>query len=493
VDVISGAFMFIRKEALEKTGYLDEQFFMYGEDIDLSYRLKLAGYKNIYFPGTTIIHYKGESTKKGSINYVLVFYRAMIIFARKHFKQRTYRFYSFFIHLAIYFRAAISLFSRFINGIITPVLDIAITYLGYYLFMPAWERQHFGTSGSYPPEYMKYMVPGYIAVWVICIFITTGYAKKVKAADLIRGELTGTLIILVIYALLPENWRFSRALIVLGTMWLIITTFLTRYLLHSLNKRIFSFEIFKKKKRIIIIGDKRESNRVYSIIRQTQLVPELIGFVNPADDRSESGFIGSLGQIDDIVRINDAHELIFCAASVSSENIIRTMLQFTETDVEFKIAPPESLSVIGSNSNDTAGDLYVLHFNTLSRTQNKRKKRLFDIAISLLMIPAGIILIFAVKNKPGFIRNLFSVLVGLNSWVGYYKARGGEHPGLPVIRPGILTQADMVFPDGSLQAEQLNLLYAKDYRIKNDLKILINCIPLLGRRPMTDYAEQGKN
>jgi hypothetical protein len=492
VDVISGAFMFIRRNAIEKTGLLDERFFMYGEDIDLSYRFNQAGFKNIYFPGTTIIHYKGESTRKGSINYVMIFYKAMIIFARKHFKQSTYRFYSFIIHLAIYFRAGLSLLSRFIGRIITPLLDVAFTYIGYYYFMPLWERQHFGNAGAYPPEYMRIMVPGYIAIWILCIFITTGYEKKVKFTDLVRGVLTGTLIILVVYALLPEDWRFSRALIILGTLWVLVSTFLIRYLLHSLNKNVFSFEIFKKKKRILIIGDKLESNRVYSIVKQTHVVPELIGFVNPGKERADSDFVGNLSQIEDIVRVNQADELIFCASSVSSEMIIRTMLQFTATDVEFKIAPPESLSVIGSSSNDTAGELYVLHFNTLSRIQNKRKKRLFDIVLSLLLIPASPFLIFLVRNKGGFIRNIFSVMFGINSWVGYYKSTGGEHPGLPEIKQGILTPFDMnSIPADSGHAEQLNLSYAKDYRIRNDIKILINHIPLLGRRPVVDYA--GRN
>ncbi len=85
VEVLAGAFMFLRKETLDKTGLLDESFFMYGEDIDLSYRITKAGYKNYYFPESTIIHYKGESTKKGSLNYVKMFYQAMIIFARKTF------------------------------------------------------------------------------------------------------------------------------------------------------------------------------------------------------------------------------------------------------------------------------------------------------------------------------------------------------------------------------------------------------------------------
>ena len=88
VDVLAGAFMLPRKSVLNKIGLLDESFFMYGEDIDLSYRITQAGFKNYYFPETTIIHYKGESTKKGSLNYVRMFYNAMIIFAKKHFCLR---------------------------------------------------------------------------------------------------------------------------------------------------------------------------------------------------------------------------------------------------------------------------------------------------------------------------------------------------------------------------------------------------------------------
>ncbi|MBK6837941.1 MAG: glycosyltransferase family 2 protein [Bacteroidetes bacterium] len=87
VDVLAGAFMLIRKDVLQKIGLLDEDFFMYGEDIDLSYRITKAGYKNYYFPDARIIHYKGESTKKSSVNYVFVFYNAMIIFAKKHFSK----------------------------------------------------------------------------------------------------------------------------------------------------------------------------------------------------------------------------------------------------------------------------------------------------------------------------------------------------------------------------------------------------------------------
>jgi GT2 family glycosyltransferase len=485
VDIISGAFMFIRKTALEKTGLLDEAFFMYGEDIDLSYRFKLAGYRNIYFPLTTIIHYKGESTRKSSINYVIVFYRAMIIFARKHFTESTARYYSLFIHLAIYFRAGLSILTRFFKGIITPLLDAVVIYAGYYCFLPVWEYHHFGQPGYYPHAYLGLIVPVYIVVWLFFVFITTGYEKKVKFADLLRGVLVGSLLILIIYALLPETWRFSRALILIGTFWVIFSTIAVRFLLSSINKERFSFAFFNKKKRIIIIGDKYESNRVHSIIEQTQMVSELIGFVSVDDNRISPYFIGHIGQIEDIVRINQADELIFCAAAMTSQQIIRTMLQFTDTGIEFKIAPPESMSVIGSNSNDAAGELYVLHFNTLSRLVNKRKKRLFDMVFSMVLLAVSPVLLFLVKNPVGMFRNIFSVILGIASWVGYFRSTGGHHPDLPRIRPGVLTPFDFhIYTDRNRSSEdQANLLYAKDYRIIHDLKIILKGFSQLGRRP----------
>ena len=85
VDILSGAFMMVKKTVLDKTGGFDERFFMYAEDIDLSYRIQQAGYQNYYFADTTIIHFKGESTTR-DFRYLKLFYSAMILFMKKHFK-----------------------------------------------------------------------------------------------------------------------------------------------------------------------------------------------------------------------------------------------------------------------------------------------------------------------------------------------------------------------------------------------------------------------
>ncbi len=111
VDSISGAFLFARKEMLDKTGGFDEQFFMYAEDIDLSYRIQQAGYKNYYLSETTIIHFKGESTKK-DFRYIKLFYKAMSQFAKKHFHSNSSFMFSALIEFSIWIRGA---FAAFIN------------------------------------------------------------------------------------------------------------------------------------------------------------------------------------------------------------------------------------------------------------------------------------------------------------------------------------------------------------------------------------------
>ena len=107
IEVVSGAFFMLRRKALDQVGLLDEDFFMYGEDIDLSYRLLKGGWENWYHP-SDIVHFKGESTQKSSFRYVHVFYQAMLIFFRKHYGHLSL-FFTVPVKLAIYFRAAIAL------------------------------------------------------------------------------------------------------------------------------------------------------------------------------------------------------------------------------------------------------------------------------------------------------------------------------------------------------------------------------------------------
>jgi len=471
IEIIAGAFMLLRKETLDKVGLLDEAFFMYGEDIDLSYRIILGGYKNYYFPETTIIHYKGESTKKGSLNYVKVFYNAMIIFARKHFSGGKAGIFALIIQLAIWFRAFISIFKMVFEKIYLPILDAVLILIGFLFITPVWEKFRF-EPGHYPPEFLQIVVPVYIAIWLAGILFSGGYKKPVSLFKILRGVLWGTIAILLIYSLVDEDLRFSRVLILLGAFWSVFSILFSRLLFHRMKIKSFSLEA-KKAKRIAIVGHSTEATRVKKLLEDSQIQTELAGFI--AIDNTDRGqnYIGQIEQLSEIIRINRINEIIFCAENISSAQIIRAMLDLTQLYVEYKIAPPESISIIGSNSIHTAGDLYVVNINAISKAVNQRKKRFFDIAVALTCLVLSPVLIWFYNQKMKFISNIFNVLWGKKSWIGYIPNQKTTNI-LPVLKPGILHPDDL-FPELSLDKEKmirLNMLYAKDYSISTDTEIL---------------------
>ena len=482
VEILAGAFMLMRKSVLDKIGLLDESFFMYGEDIDLSYRIIKAGYKNYYFPETRIIHYKGESTKKSSVNYVLVFYKAMVIFARKHFTQKNARLLTNLINIAIYFRAFIAILSRFFNQLMMPVADGTLMFGGMMLIKEFWGRRLiYPEGGDYPQEYIHYVIPSYIAIWLAAIFFNGGYDKPLKIRKAVQGVLTGTVTILVFYALLPEQMRFSRAMILLGTLWSVLALPALRLVLHWMGVDWIQLGE-KKRKRFLLIGDNDETERVSSILNESYIKPEFVGLASPAEEGEVNGsFIGNLTQVKDIIAIYKIDEVIFCSKNINHQQIIDKMAEWQETRVDYKIAPEDSLSIIGSNSINTRGDLYTVDINTIDKPANRRNKRLVDMLVSLIALGLAPLLIFFEKKPFRFIFNIFMVMAGKVSWVGYHTGQN-QSIHLPKLKPGILS------PLSALEGKNLtpemidkaNMLYARDYSVVKDLNIIIRSFNKMG-------------
>jgi GT2 family glycosyltransferase/lipopolysaccharide/colanic/teichoic acid biosynthesis glycosyltransferase len=484
VDVLAGAFMLLRKSVLDTIGLLDEAFFMYGEDIDLSYRITKAGYKNYYYPGTRIIHYKGESTKKGSLNYVFVFYNAMIVFARKHFSKENARAFSVMINIAIYFRAFISILTRFFNRVMLPFLDALLIFAGIFVIKDYWEKQFiFPDGGHYPYAFMHIAVPVYLTIWLLCIYLSGGYDKPIRMRRLIQGMIVGTIIILVLYSLLNEHYRFSRALIILGATWGTLIMLVERFLLHYFNINGYKLNS-EKNKRFIIIGEKEESERVSELLQQTGMNPSFTGLVSYHHHRSKSnGFIGHLGQIKEIITIHKINEVIFCAKDVPAQVIIDKMSDLKNEQVDYKIAPPESLSIIGSNSINTSGDLYVIDINAIIKMANRRNKRMLDILVALSLLTLYPVAIFLVRNPFGLLKNIFAVLFSFKSWIGFTPHSEYEASRLPEIKQGVLNPLD-AFRNKNVPEEtthRLDLSYARDYKLTNDLNIIMKGFRNLGR------------
>ncbi len=483
VEILAGAFMMLRKEALDKTGLLDETFFMYGEDIDLSYRIILAGYKNYYFADSTIIHYKGESTKKGSINYVLVFYRAMIIFAQKHFSNKNARIYSLFINIAIYIRAALGIVRRVLLKLFEPVVDFLAIYLGFLFFIPIWELHKLGAKDYYPTDYYLYVIPSYILIWLFFIFYAGGYEKRIHPINLFKGVVFGTFAIIVVYAFLPEDLRYSRALILLGSLWTFGSVFVSRLFGTYLFKENRKLLIKNHIKRIATIGSKNETERVLKILRESGKAFSFIGFISPNEKSIQKGGLGCLKQLEEIVKINKIDELIFCSEDIEGSAIIESMLATTHIDAEYKIAPPESASVIGSNSINTTGDLYVVDLNSLSTGINKRKKRTFDFTVSIMLLITWPVFAFVIRSSKEYLRNIVFVLFGKYTWVNIVLDK--HHiPGHENIIKGVLSPEDAMKQkklSGALK-ERISIMYAKDYRVVNDIVIMFKGFKYLGRK-----------
>ena len=474
VDILSGAFMLMRKEALNKVGLLDETFFMYGEDVDLSYRIQKGGYKNYYFPETRIIHYKGESTKKSSVNYVFVFYRAMVIFAEKHFSQKNAKLFSFLINCAIYFRASLAIFGRFIKQISLPLFDSFYLIGGLFVLTRYWKK----SSIEFPSEIVNIAIPSYTAIWLLSVFYSSGYDSPIKLFKYIKGAILGTISILVTYALLPKDWQFSRLYILIGTIWIISYFIISRIFLHFSVGKKFTLAANKNKK-FVVVGSKNEAERVSQLIKQTNDKIEEINFVSTSDTKEE-GFIGTLNQLDQVVHIHSIDEIIFCAKDTTAQTIIHWMSVISSTNIDFKIAQPDSLYLIGSNSIDSAGDLYILNINSISTKSNIRNKRTFDFITSIGLLIITPLLIFTFKNKRKFISNVLSVLVGKLSIVGYHYLNNSEH-NLPKIKNGILSPADKTNLIDETMFDKLNLIYARDYNISKDFVILKNAWRKLDR------------
>ena len=484
VDILSGAFMMMRKKTLDEVGLLDETFFMYGEDIDLSYRIIKGGYKNYYFPDTRIIHYKGESTKKSSVNYVYTFYNAMVIFARKHFSLKYARLFSLLIHLAIYLRASISIAKRFINKILPPLADALILYIGFYFIKSYWEQTWLlPNGGEYPLLYMLYIVPVYISILLGGVLLSGGYDKPFQISKLIKGLFIGIISILVMYALLPENYRYSRAIIIAGTFWGFISLSSLRYLMQLIGLSAYK-NPSSKKNRIVVIGSAFEAQRVASLIRNTSDKPGFIGIVSITDDdKHQEGVIGTIDQLKEIISVYSIANIVFCAKDLSAQDIIDQMVYFQNKGVGYKIAPEESLTIIGSNSINTTNDLFMLEVDGIHKSQNKRNKRILDFLLSIFLFITLPINIWFVNKKASYFSNIFLVLFSQKTWVGYYLDKKEKEIILPNIKKGVLHPGD-AFGNKKLSndtLQRLNILYSRDYKITSDIEIVRKGFNSLGR------------
>lgn len=480
IEILAGAFMFMRKSVLDEVGYLDEDYFMYGEDIDLSYRITKGGYKNYYFPETRIIHYKGESTKKTSINYVFIFYKAMAIFARKHFSQKQAKAYSIVINLAIYLKAFLDLTISFVKRSFLTILDASFIFLGIFFFQEFWEVTFKLEPTKFPPEFIQLAIPFYILIWLLSNHFSGGNDKPYNIGKMIRGAIFGTILISA-FSNFFDAFRYSKAVILFGGVLSSLTFIATRVISHFIKYKNFQLGNLPDKN-IILIGDEKESSRVMDLLKNLSLSVNVIGFVNPNKKENHVSCLGNMEQLDEILEIYKVEEVIFCSKNIPSYQIIELMMTIKNRLLEYKIVPDNSNYIIGSNSKNRPGDFYTLDIRlNIVEEASKRNKRVLDISFSLLGLTLFPIFMLIVKKPMGYLRNIMKVLIGKKTWVGF-ATNCEESTHLPKMKKGIVSPITnlktSLLNQGTIS--RLDTLYAKDYSVFTDIAILWKSFNRLG-------------
>ncbi len=475
VDVLAGAYLMVRRDVLEEVGSFDEAFFMYGEDVDLSYRIQKAGYKNYYVADTTIIHFKGESTKRGSLNYVRMFYHAMRVFVNKHYGGVRAGIFTFSIQLAIRIRALISALTKGIAFIGIPVFDAIFILLSFWLVKEGWSRL-IRTDTVYPNQLLFFSFPAFTLIYLTAAYYAGLYDRYYKLSKLLRSTLVATVTLLTLYALLPESLRFSRAIVVLGAI--------TAFAAIALQRRLLIKAGLLKpppdasgKPHILVAATPEEYKGIEHFLGKKGFASRIIGRVG-----INGSAANALAHIDNLASVSkslQAKELIFCAGQMSYKRIIG-LTGKKKTGLKYRYHAYGSCSIVGSDTSTASGEVLAAETEySLASAANRRLKRLIDVCAAVYFLLTFPLQVFFVNQPFPFLVNCLKVLAGRGTWVGYSKPSAS----LPRLRHSVLAPNGKKQPSNAPAVENRQLLdywYARNYEPLQDLKTIFHHYPELG-------------
>jgi O-antigen biosynthesis protein len=476
VEVLCGAFMLFKSKPLMHIGGFDEDYFMYGEDIDLSLRFKNEGYRVVYLPTTRIIHFKGESSKKASFNYIKNFYNAMLIYVRKNYNGWNGIMMKFFIRMAIYFSALASYIKNNIIANTHLFIDGIILYGTIGIIRILWGKYYFDDATYFNNQASLINDVSFVFFTIGALWFFGHYDKNWKVKRLLTGIAVGTFMVLVVFALLPVNLRSSRALILIDSL---IATIVI-YIIKAFRLKFFHWLTKNKNKKYLVVANESNALRIADIIKQNDAEAQIVGTIAPkiVPQHENSFYINTLDKLGDVVKMMKAEYVVFSNDDMNLQQILDQMI-LPDKDVKYLITGGDKDTVIGSSKNSKSKNLFFAESSyKLSQSFYLRLKRMFDVVISVCFIVLAPILLLFISNKKSIYSNVFKVMLGNKSWVGYVDE--SSIFSLPNLKNGVFDVSSLI---GDIEYYPLlqdinmaNTFYAKMYGIGTDFKIIVNNI-----------------
>jgi GT2 family glycosyltransferase/lipopolysaccharide/colanic/teichoic acid biosynthesis glycosyltransferase len=508
VDAVSGSFMMLRREVYERVGGLDEEYFMYGEDLDWCYRIQKAGWKIYYVPTTKIIHYHGESTKRSNIDELRTFYQAMHLFVKKHLSASLWT--TVLLRLGIMIRAGIAFLGKTAKSFFMALMDMAViafsVWVGEYLY--------FGRTFNFPGYAYPtvFIVPA--IVFVVVLFSAGVYTyRKLSLVRTVAAVAIGFFIISSLTYFF-KNYAFSRAVVIISSVinlialpgWRMIFKILSRGKGREEGRKgLFG-------RRTLIVGTDVSGQEVLRKLR-TRLTEgyDVVGFIdiNRRHLGEKIGGVKILGSVDNIGKViqeNKISEVIFSTDALSYTDILSIIGRSRDRSVNFRLVPTSLEVIIGKTHIDQLDDIPLVDIDyNIDRFSNRIVKRAFDIVLSiflLLLVYPFVILKHALRSSTSAasrsaLLQLPNVLKGAMSFVGpIVSKKAGEKNSPDIVNYGMnaslngglylgksgLTGLVQLRSESELTREEIeryNIYYAKNQSLLLDIEVLLKS---LGRR-----------
>jgi len=393
VPVLSGSFMFFRTEVLKELKGFDDQFFMYGEDIDLCHRVNEAGYNIDYVPDTSIVHFKGESTKKDNIDYIVLFNKALYQFFKKHYGYSYSIFFRTLVLLGILIRGVISYGKALFKKGLFPLSELLIINLivsaGFIL------RFNINLTNGLQKYQLHYLT--------INILITTIFLLGAKYYNLYSKNRNSILTIVktvilsfagvALITFFVRQFAFSRLILGVG---LVISTIILS-LGRLIRKNLLSNPNYVRGRirpvKLFIVGTDETTSRFIRRIRtKVDWNYEISGLISDKpviepEEVENVPIIGSINELPGLVHKNDIDQIIFMLGALSHDEILHVITQIQDVNVVYKMVPDSLDFIIGKSNIEYLDDIPVLDVELAYKTPwNQFVKRSFDIIVSLILI-----------------------------------------------------------------------------------------------------------